>query len=288
MVKVPSQFPYRREAWRNLLFPGRVSERTPHPDIERWVPDSHIKLAEALEILGEARVEGWSGTESNAQRYNARPDPPWQWGYLARNDPPKFFTINSAEEKVPASELEAMAWWESIEPTLHAEWEVEKSAYTRWLKCLDLMRNELASAELVAFALSESGQFLPIPPNEWIGKQGIVFLRSGVAEFYPPGSHLSFPVHGPVVFERNAILPSEAAALVPTLPDLDLFPYLAFMVRASKEGPVKSDARVPKKVIETWLTQNWPPSLGKPTSNKIINMATFLRRPDDEKGGNHS
>lgn len=66
------------------------------------------------------------------------------------------------------------------------------------------------------------------------------------------------------------------------------FPYLAFMLAASRAAPLSSDGRVPKKTVEAWLRENWPNELGAPTPNKITNMATFLRRPDEERGGNHA
>lgn len=288
MITVPSQIPYRRDAWRKVVFPARPGAGTVFPEIARWVPSGYIKLAEALQILGNALIEGWSGTEPNARGHNAPPDPPWQWRCLPGHEPTEFFTINDANEKVPASEIEAMGWWKTIEPILLAEGQDELRALKRWLDCREIMRNELASARLIALALAESGEFHPIPRNEWIGKRGGSFLASGVAEFHIPGSYSTVPVRGPVVFDRRAFFPdADPAAPVSASPDLENFPYLAFMVRASKEGPFTQDARVPKKVIETWLRRNWPATLGAPTENKITNMATFLRRPDDEKGGNH-
>lgn len=69
--------------------------------------------------------------------------------------------------------------------------------------------------------------------------------------------------------------------------DGSIFPYLAFMLRATREISFSSTDRTPKKVIEAWLRANWPPSLGEATDSKVKGMATFLRRPDDEAGGIH-
>ena len=69
--------------------------------------------------------------------------------------------------------------------------------------------------------------------------------------------------------------------------DLEKFPYLAFMVHATKSGLLTPGKRVPKKVIEQWLKNNWPVELGNPTPTKLATMATFLRRPEDEMGGIH-
>ena len=43
-----------------------------------------------------------------------------------------------------------------------------------------------------------------------------------------------------------------------------------------------------KEVIEAWLRSNWPPDLGRCTDAKVSSMATLLRHPDFEAGGNRS
>jgi hypothetical protein len=42
---------------------------------------------------------------------------------------------------------------------------------------------------------------------------------------------------------------------------------------------------MPKKSIEHWLRTNWPKELGQPSETKIATLATYLRKPEDEKGG---
>ena len=62
-------------------------------------------------------------------------------------------------------------------------------------------------------------------------------------------------------------------------------PYVAFMHRATQEMSLGSGTRTPKETIKFWLRENWPDQLGNPTKNKIERMATFLRHPEDERGG---
>lgn len=62
-------------------------------------------------------------------------------------------------------------------------------------------------------------------------------------------------------------------------------PYLRFMIEAAKQLGVSGSERLPKQHIISWLENNWPRGLGAPSNSKLEFMATFLRHPDDEKGG---
>ncbi len=62
-------------------------------------------------------------------------------------------------------------------------------------------------------------------------------------------------------------------------------PYLRFAREASQKLGLKEAEKVPKDHITTWLRKNWPRELGPCSNRKIDAMATFLRRPEDEKGG---
>jgi hypothetical protein len=63
-------------------------------------------------------------------------------------------------------------------------------------------------------------------------------------------------------------------------------PYLEFMLRASRELGLEPDQRTSKNDIIHGLKRTWPEHLGKPTKAKLEAMATFLRRPEHETGGN--
>lgn len=299
MAQLPSHFPYRRAQWERLVRPYKAY---PSKGYQRWVPDSHVKLLLALQMLGETCIEGWKGTEQDARRHNAPPDPPWEWIVSEQADQ-RFFIFNDLGEKVFATRHRAEEWWQTVLPVLVREWEEEKHARSRWLECQQLMRNKLASEDIVAEILQDSGKFERIPPHVWIGEKGGQFLSSGIADIRIPSGYESRSVKGLVVFKRTFLTsPSKLATRskqheftnVPTRPSeqtepvsLKHFPYLAFMLSAAKNGPFSTGRRVPKKVIEDWLRKNWPRPLGEPTPNKTTNMATLLRRPEDEKGGNH-
>ena len=60
------------------------------------------------------------------------------------------------------------------------------------------------------------------------------------------------------------------------------------MLRAISALDLRADTKLTKKQIEEWLRQHWPPELGQPSGSKIEYMATFLRRPEDERGGHYS
>ncbi len=81
-------------------------------------------------------------------------------------------------------------------------------------------------------------------------------------------------VDTPEIQELDDILPS----YIP--------PYMQFMLEASAVLELSSEKRTDKKVIVNWLEQNWPDGLGEKSGRMIDLMATFLRRPEDKKGGN--
>jgi len=70
------------------------------------------------------------------------------------------------------------------------------------------------------------------------------------------------------------------------LPDY-IPPYLAFMLKAAAALQLSADERRLKKEIEPWLQEHWPPEFGdvSKAKEKISYMATFLRQPEDQKGG---
>ena len=68
-------------------------------------------------------------------------------------------------------------------------------------------------------------------------------------------------------------------------------PYLKFMNSVAENLKLEPNDNRSKKKIEEFLITNWPEGFGQATtknnepSNKVKNMATFLRRPDQERGG---
>src|SRR5215218_6818136 len=64
-------------------------------------------------------------------------------------------------------------------------------------------------------------------------------------------------------------------------------PYVAFMLQACQQLGLSADRRVTKQEIEAWIRKNWPRALGQSSSSKVEYMPTFLRHPEDEKGGHY-
>jgi hypothetical protein len=62
-------------------------------------------------------------------------------------------------------------------------------------------------------------------------------------------------------------------------------PYISFMLDASEKLGLSAERRPPKDELERYLEQNWPSHLGRPSGSKLGYMSTFLRHPEDEKGG---
>src|SRR5215218_5100921 len=80
------------------------------------------------------------------------------------------------------------------------------------------------------------------------------------------------------VLESSAVLETSA-------PPSYLPPYIEFMLRAVSALRLAPDKRLGKAEIEGWLKDNWDASFGRPTTLKVSRMATFLRDPDQERGG---
>jgi hypothetical protein len=290
-MRVPDGYPYRRKTWLKLLDPNNPYTAQRRAQMG-WVPESHIPILDAMRELGQHDIEGWTGNEQTARGFLKAPDPPWYWrSYDDRQQ--EYFTISDDNIVTHCSEEEAQKWWLSIEPVLVAEWQQETADCGRWELCLNKMRNRLALGTTPSFALTDSGEFQKIPVQGWVGAKGEYFLRGGSIQFSIPGIVSSYHVKGLIVVPKDFLRKVEAEREVqepkpanqPAL-QLDRYPYLEFMLQAVTSGVVPTTQRVPKKTIEDWLRRNWPPKLGRPTDTKITNIATLLRRPEDEKGGN--
>lgn len=272
--------PFRRKTWLQKL--KLLPQRPKVEQLLRWVPDDYLRIHGALDDLGREEMASWNGAELEARWLDAPPDKPWLWSYYKNEK--KYFSFNESDEIIECTETEAETWWATIEPILKAEWMAEKSAKYRWFDCTALMRNRLANKTYIAWVLEKNGKFYELPVNEWIGEDGSKMLFSGVADFHMPGIYDSFPVNGPVLLKKD-FLTSRLSKPASQTPDLTRFPYVRFLIEAASSNLFAGKNRVEKKLIEHWLRQNWPKELGVPTNTKIATLATYLRRPQDEKGG---
>lgn len=246
----------------------------------------------ALDLLGQDRIENWNGKEKASRAFNAPPDPPWNWQEAEHHHLDEFFVFSENGKPKPSSEKEALSWWSEVEPVLVREWEEETAANQRWLECRNVMRNELACQRFKAHVLRKGGDFFEIPVAIWLGDMGGELIRTGAAKFRHAHGYSSFEIEGPVLMERLFLqkekteVSKSEAQVAPTINDVR-FPYLAFMIVAARDAPFSSKGRTSKKTLERWIRDNWPDGLGEATETKITNMATFLRRPEDERGGIH-
>ena len=133
-----------------------------------------------------------------------------------------------------------------------------------------------------------------VPAKTWLKGEADRAFFLGATKVARVGMMDVYTYEGRVVLRQDAVerlilakLNSDRVGAVETEPAVDpiRFPYLAFMIRAAREGPFAPSGRTPKKVIEGWLRDNWPRQLGELKEYKLKTMATLLRRPDDEKGG---
>lgn len=292
MVRLPSVFPYRRRTWEDALRSPFDFRHARNAIDRRWIPDTHIRMEQALDLLGRDRIENWNGKEKTSRAFNAPPDPPWNWQQGEHLHLDEFFVFGEDGEPKSSSEKEALSWWSEVEPILNREWEEEAAARQRWLECRNMMRNELACERFEALVLRKGGDFFKIPVERWLGEMGGEPIRTGVAKFLHSHGYSTFEIEGPVLLERLFLqkekteVSKSEAQVAPTINEVR-FPYLAFMIVAAREAPFSSKGRTSKKTLEGWIRDNWPDGLGEATETKITNMATFLRRPEDERGGIH-
>ena len=272
--------PYRRKSWLSVIQPTREQDR--QVELTWWVPNSHLRIREAMMLLGKQEISGWKGDEFEARLVTDPPDKPWLWRGTKQVD--KYFTILETDEVLECSQANAEIWWSSMEPKLIEEWTTEKSNLQRCFECVTLMRNRLSDETYEAYALEKNGRFYEIPVNEWIGENGSKMLFSGVSNFYLSGYSQGSQIKGPVLLKADFLASASKNQPVP-LTDLERFPYIRLLLSATASGLFVNNDRVEKKLIEYWLRKNWPMELGEATTTKISTLATYLRRPEDEKGG---
>jgi hypothetical protein len=132
--------------------------------------------------------------------------------------------------------------------------------------------DENGQAEYVA-SHNQDGYQYSIAPDEvrlWGEKlPGKMFVeRSELERLFPPQT----------VQPRRERLDEPSDGYLP--------PFVAFMIGLVAKLGLRPDGREKKDTIEEFIRQNWLPELGQPSSEKVSYMATFLRPPDHQKGGN--
>jgi hypothetical protein len=146
----------------------------------------------------------------------------------------------------------------------------------RWI------RNAAYTETLRTFIFTSHGELIQMPHSIWGGEEFGGIVSSGRASTV----HRSELVSGRVLVRAEDLeraLPDQPQGSTTTSSRLP--PYLKFMVRAAEALRTSADERLPKDKIRQWLRDNWPSELGELSDNKIESMATFLRRPEHQKGG---
>jgi hypothetical protein len=280
--------PYRKKAWLKSLF-GDAGEPRIRFDGARIIPHKYCYMLLAMVEFGKFKVPDFMGEEHSARNVVLPPDPPWKWaGTCIRDD--RFLIFDDTDQKQFVESHDAEAWWSDILPTMQLEQADELAARQRWKSCLADFHRHLVDGKIEAFVLEDSGNLHPISTKRWMSVEGADMLHTQRANFVTAHGYNSWRVKGQIVVESSVMEPESSALdaisqLADEAIDPNKFPYLAFMLKAAKLGPCNPSDHTPKKVIEGWLSDNWPPELGEPTPNKIRSMASFLRRPEDERGG---
>lgn len=313
MVKLPEKWPYWPPVNLDL-----------NPLSEHWRPADHILLSEAVDIVGRATFgEEWTGEELKARRLSTFHSPPPQQtedpGPFQDPSPSTIYlagiqrisarggwsVITAKGTRDLDSEDKAVALWKQEEPKLLEMWREEEAARGRHDAIVPKLRTVLNAGTLHAWAhTTKSGYLTEIPLHMWgrdditsvfeLGNDRQKWLNPNMIEFYQETVSYDEPirVEGRVLLKR-----SEVERYIATTPDTAppphrsgdrseyTPPYLAFMLHATRALGLKDGTRTPKEIIEGWLRENWPDELGKMTERKLQSMATFLRHPEDERGG---
>lgn len=291
MARLPKPF-YTRRGWHGegLFNRQYIGAKYENPE-DRWKPPSKLYVKEAIEAFGRIRVAAWDGTEPSARGGLDPPMRPWLH-YGSERQRPKVLTFNEEGKALYVDEVSAEKWWLSIEGKLIEEWEAERSAVLRWKEASNGLRNLLAEGQLIATSKDREGFEHEMPQRLWLAEMAEAFLRNGFARYSDDSGYTVRPFDGVVLIDKASLErvlsggPSASHSNEGFEIDGVLHPYLAFMLRAAREIRFATGSRTPKKLIVAWLQSNWPDGLGTPTETKLDAMATFLRRPEDESGGN--
>lgn len=119
---MPSDGPYRRKNW--LIKLSLLPQKPFIEQLFRWIPEEYLHVRDAVDCLGQNEIGDWNGSEKNARWLTHPPDKPWLWHNSKKVE--RYFSISENNEIIECSELEAEAWWLTIEPNLIAEWGAEK------------------------------------------------------------------------------------------------------------------------------------------------------------------
>jgi hypothetical protein len=186
----------------------------------------------------------------------------------------------------------------------------------RLYECRLWLRELLFAGNLLAFIFTDAAELIPVPRKIWGSSDFSRVMSTGVTSIVI-GRRI---VSGRVLIDRAQFMtlleeatcsidqqveadaqrscapdntanlhrssqPRPTSARAETEAAATLPPYLSFMLGAARDLGASRNRRLPKQHVVSWLEQNWPRELGSPSGGKLEYMATFLRCPEDERGG---
>jgi len=280
-----------------------------------------ILLSEAVETVGNSMFgERWTGEELKARSVDhlafmesGQEEGPAQIlcpdgvdlipGTLRRGL--RWRVITRKGTVAVDTEEEAQSLWRREKPKLIEMWRREIAARRRFDQVVQRLRSDLNAEVLSSWAhRPKIGDTWEIPAHVWarddipsvfeLGDNPVAWHNPNVIEFPAPSNLQRYAL---ILKGRVSLRQSDVQRHLSQTPDVPppadgtetsvqyIPPYLAFMLRAARELNLKPSTRNPKDIIEGWLRQNWPDELGEPTNRKVESMATFLRHPEDQRGG---
>ena len=151
------------------------------------------------------------------------------------------------------------------------------------------VREKGFSGALPTYILTDGGEIVEQRSKVW-GSSAYGEIKSVGRSVYVGDG---FKLFGPVIVKETDLdralrgVEPETAVNAPAVDDSTyLSPFIRFMIEASRALELSEEERTPKADIEAWLRRNWPNEFGAATNRKIEMMATFLRHPNHETGGN--
>ncbi|GJE43758.1 hypothetical protein [Methylobacterium soli] len=144
-------------------------------------------------------------------------------------------------------------------------------------------------------ALGSDGSLLPIPASYWLTndadialhlhfRTNIIFSDGRAGEDILVNKSWSSTGFGINMNNKRYYSSDQSSASESS--EGYLSPPLRLMMQASRALQVDESRRIGKKSIEHYISTHWSSDCGKLSEAKVGYMATLLRPPDQEKGGN--
>jgi hypothetical protein len=247
------------------------------------IPNGYVRIKDA--ILGEA---GYIASILDLGHWSHKPIGECEEQHIRRIS--WYFDAESVEYSLDGSQPVTFQLHSNdvtVPPEMETYWVVAELLQTQ-------VRLRLHRKQVATVGLDLSGCEIEIPESFWLTDSAKLALD--------PFSINRVPISPELILEECLISDQNAAKLFAQEsatrdhPDAMcsgdaqtrekyLSPYMRLMVRGTSELGITAENRVLKKVVESWLRENWPSDLGKPSAGRVKYMAAFMRDPAHERGG---